>query len=1161
MTTSSNKQQLSNLRDGFQKLADNVSRDVVDKTNSYLELTINIAETLNAANLSSFELKDDKDFVYDQLTTEARELKLNLDKYPYATVESSARVQLPDRSLYEILTSESADTDGNEFEKYQAIFSTVQDINTNLDNTLKLLNTNLKTFLLKFQITHLNEYGVLRMNNTSSTNFLKTQAQIDSENFNVQGNYLNVYLSCVNVASCINNTNYTTNKASHVSKLPAGQYHDFWTKLSPSMAKTILSNFLMPKKSEIQIQCSSLVENLKMVFGFEEFIDNMRPHTISPAPSSSSSATAASNKFMFYMYENISKDDVLTEFSDLCDNISKFVYVDDIDNFTIEDNLTLPASEFNEFFGIAASGGSGAAFSSSSSDDESAVDMPSESFIQHPASRDKLNKHAASHVSVILFGRTPEEQLEFDKKTKRLLAEYAHNVWKLFSPFFLLVDGGTNGRSLSLFSSNYNVFSDITPETKTFSNFVSKIDTNIKMYSILQLVFDQKMVDYFDENLLSDLFQDMTKTVVICGKSLSLLDTVSDRNMPLDISNLKEYMQDNSDLLFPFNLSIREAPILSAYYATVLNRPDFKLPGLAMSWIQDPLLLSTHISCFMMFLYFRFLEFLLSVGTKNDEIMSTFTNSDTFETIVVIDISAHAHRDNMNDEVKMINGQTRKKDRIKNIYLLAYKYLTGNSTVHEGDDNANTSAFRIDLISTVLCKILDFLYRTMKISSECFNKLSQNSNTMFDEEFFNALQESCIGTKISSIDKFEAYVVDIVYAMQTRIQSLTPYIFGRLEYSHESNMLIIAPDFIYAVANILNGKIKLCDAITQSPNFLNLTRNILIVMFKAYLAHFDLTAADDDTPTAMDIPDNLRLNTTTSNTFIGTGNDDYHGQYYFPGGSKRSKKLDTIYENCEIPPTSNNLYSFVPELNNYFLYYRNLSNRLGIEFSKFDLEKFQACPKFDQPGFSFELPESYIKEQFAHTVVDGDEAAHKKKRLLNNYFDFIIKIDESNKKIDLFNDSLSRIGNLLEIILSDTKTMTFFYLLENIALQHFYWRPNFYIYNNLDTIMNVSTTAPPQSVNLDHLKPIVDGLYVDLTKLQSELETNANVISFFESKEYLKTLRMYILKRFVNINTSKYMSFFKPIMISKKCPNFYLGILIIFLWHCMSKKTELFFFV
>jgi hypothetical protein len=637
----------------------------------------------------------------------------------------------------------------------------------------------------------------------------------------------------------------------------------------------------------------------------------------------------------------------------------------------------------------------------------------------------------------------------------------------------------------------------------------------------------------------------MAKCVVICGHAAHLTSNIGDGDyIDNNQSTLKEYLLDNSEVLFPVNLTIRETPILSNYYGTVFRKPEFKLPSIAKSWIQDSILLSTHMSCLMLFIYFRFLEFLISVGTSNPQIISLFDESSSFENIVLDTTKNINISENIVDQtIQMNNGIIRKVNKINNLYLLAYKYLTSNNSVVEGELLDDGS--RIDLCIMVMCKILDFLYRSLKLTSTCFKEMKNMSSTSASESLFTNIQESGQVYEITSIDMFEQYLVDIVVAMNLRIQSVVPIIFSRLEESHESNMLVIGPEFLFTMALIVNNKITIQEAVQTRSNFYNLTRNMLYVFYKTYV---DLFPVEDP---QLDAPSNCtdQLSTSYSNReYFGTGDRGDNNDCMVGGSDKRKRKIEKLKENCEFNKPKNSMYNYIPSIDDYMLYYKKLSNQIGSDISKFDLEKFQACPTFSNLPFEFNVV-NVSNQKIWENNDDPDEKSIK------SYFELISTLDSINNNLEIFNNSLFKIGHLLSAILETMSDNYYFYLLENVALQHFYKRPVFYLFNDNDNVELGSVMLKLDYLNhigFDQGEP-----YIDVEKLIEEIKTKDIVINFFNQKKYLHTLRLFILKRFTSLSDNKYFFIFKPIYLSKICPNFYLGILVVYLWHCIYNRDQI----
>lgn len=1137
----------------------NLNSKVIPLANNYLEKTTNLAELIRVQNerLSreitfGNDTESNTSIELSSISLQSRELNLDLNRWSQM---NSSPLFMADRSVFEIMNKE-LHSDIDDITKFENLNTIVSKLNISLEYWLKMLNDKLKVFLVRFLQNFSADTGVFKFNVSSNTYTLMNLQQMISKQYHAENNYLNIYLSCVNVASCGQNSNYTQSKKAYVDELKkrvdvSPEYRTFWESLNVSKAHSILSNYTMPKKSIIQSQCTLLVEKIKYILGFKKYVNDLALNlTTDPSVPPPPDAPAPSFDFIFIDSEVISTDEVFKEFYDICGgNPEKYVTLEDINKFPTNDYLTLPASEFNPFFDLTDNNMSASGKSIYGSDEDDGDDDDDDDdeekyikskkiklsdFAQHPAPLAKLVEHKPYHVNVINFGRTDDEQKLYDKKVMKHLNEYSENMIKLFGPYFKLVDVS----GMNLFMSNYNLYPSISTDGKKFTSFVTEIKYSHHLYSLLGLLFDEKTVQYMDTNYLTHLFQDMAKCVVICGYATNLSKNIGENdNIDFNECTLKEFLIDNSKELFPVNLTIRETPILSNYYGNVYKKPQFKLPSLAKFWIQDSILLSTHMSCLMLFIYFRFLEFLISVGTNNSQIFSLFDDSTSFENIVLDNKNYNISEINIEQTVTMNNGGIRKLKKINNLYLLAYKYLTGNTSVTEGEILEDGD--RMELCTMVLCKILDYLYRSLKLTSKCFKEMKSMSSTSFNQSFLSELQEAGQVYEIKSIIMFEQYLVDIVVAMNMRIQSIIPFIFNRLEESHDSNMLIIGPEFLLTMALVINNKITIQDAVQNRTNFYNLTRNMLYVFYKTFTDLFSVEDPQFDAPS----------NCTDGLSYSGKGYDDDDTSEYetdILGGAnkhKRKLKIEKLRENCDFAKPKNSMYNYIPSIDDYMLYYKKLSNQIGSDIAKFDLEKFQACPQFDSLPFEISMNTFDNKNELEKKDYDDEKS-------IKSYFELITTLSNINNNLELFNNTLFKIGNILSAIVDTMSNNYYFYLLENVAIQHFYKRPVYYLFNDINSF-EISNTK----LNLEHLFLIgfeYGAPYINTEKLVYCIKNETDVIDFFNKKKYLQSLRLFILKRFSSItNDNKYFFIFKPIHLSKLCPNFYLGILIVYLWHCI----------
>ena len=271
-------------------------------------------------------------------------------------------------------------------------------------------------------------------------------------------------------------------------------------------------------------------------------------------------------------------------------------------------------------------------------------------------------------------------------------------------------------------------------------------------------------------------------------------------------------------------------------------------------------------------------------------------------------------------------------------------------------------------------------------------------------------------------------------------------------------------------------------------------------------------------------------------TLTGMGGEVYetevsgvYGPNYIRGG-KSENDFDNVFDPASL--------SFLPpsDFTAMTKFYEDIPNQListNDRFVKFSVDEF--IENFRKYGG---VNTSVLYKSFDDTEHENNVDGNDRQRILNQF--------------QLFDHTTNLIGDLLTgtdrwcaslttkttTILREISKSRYVLHLETVAIQHFYKYPFKYLTN--------------ADKRLDRLKPITKFFDIELGVVYKDLEVGG----FLE-----KTLKTYIwfdiFKSLIpETKRNKYLYMFKPIQVNRTHRNFYLGILIMYLYMTVNDIVE-----
>jgi hypothetical protein len=238
------------------------------------------------------------------------------------------------------------------------------------------------------------------------------------------------------------------------------------------------------------------------------------------------------------------------------------------------------------------------------------------------------------------------------------------------------------------------------------------------------------------------------------------------------------------------------------------------------------------------------------------------------------------------------------------------------------------------------------------------------------------------------------------------------------------------------------------------------------------------------------------------------------------------------------------MYNSVPSMDGFAKFYQKLSRKLGEDYRKFEHDKINSCFYHDT------LP---YRTQFVELPSYNTPIKHD---LNDNNISSLFNIEITTKLLENLTYFSSKVSNKVTKLLSVIIEQKSFHLLENMAMQHFFKNKKLYIFNELGVSKtNISFKS--------YLVELLDEslMYINVKALLNQLEENEHVVEFFNKTPYLQRFKYFLQKNFShtldNNCNEHFLYILKPIQLSRVCFNFYLGVLIIFLWHSIFNKSLL----
>ena len=429
----------------------------------------------------------------------------------------------------------------------------------------------------------------------------------------------------------------------------------------------------------------------------------------------------------------------------------------------------------------------------------------------------------------------------------------------------------------------------------------------------------------------------------------------------------------------------------------------------------------------------------------------------------------------------------------KNIYSFCLKLLTSSNTQ---DGKSLNQEGEVTLVIFILNKFMDFIYRALKINRFCEKeKHMTNISAELEEEL-----KSSGHFTIHNPNDFEKYLGHFIRAANLTVNSICLNVFNYASIAHENSILCLSKIQTRHLARICLNKTTVAE-LANKPTFYNLNNNIFVFLYSSFKAQYpELNKADP----------------------LGFGPDE-----------------------IKIPNKETfDMYNSVPSMDGFAKFYQKLSRKLGEDYRKFEHDKINSCFYHDT------LP---YRTQFVELPSYNTPIKHD---LNDNNISSLFNIEITTKLLENLTYFSSKVSNKVTKLLSVIIEQKSFHLLENMAMQHFFKNKKLYIFNELGVSKtNISFKS--------YLVELLDEslMYINVKALLNQLEENEHVVEFFNKTPYLQRFKYFLQKNFShtldNNCNEHFLYILKPIQLSRVCFNFYLGVLIIFLWHSIFNKSLL----
>ena len=1116
-----------NIISRLQKYSDEIET-LLTKVMVYDQNSRELMDSTSTINDRMSEFKD-KDNIQpsDGINPEDRVLlydrEFNLKTRFPANDTIGSILHFPERSLFTDFNYSNM-TNESDSEDFRPLIEKVERLNKNMEAWIGVLNNEVRPFLTKistkFMIDHCDFKTDLMTNK-----YLIPLSSVDGKFFAIPENVLNVVFSC----SLVKNGGFKFNEnrklfveteLANTSTTITPAYKTFWEKLTTAKALNILQQFSLPQKKIIIFQCNIIMDELRYLISLKDHLVN-ETSSVSSLFETSSNSTSTANVFLeldtvigkFYNKITFHDENLTTSPNDDMKifETSELARQLDIDIEEDVDSESRQMAKKRKCFDLSGEG---------DDDDDDDEDCDANDLLAHgDTPLVKLVKRMKC---------SNEQDFEENAIVKEKFEMYANIIEDLYKPFVSMLNTGTQ---FSMFTTDYDFLKTSNINNDSFSQFVDSLHNFTDIYNIVSLLFDPKVSKAYNETFLNDLCEDLAKSTFIVGKTLILTSTdMADQNVSESSYTLKEVMIDNPEL-FPLSMSIREATIISNYLAKVKRDPNLTMSSIATNFMYDSILLSPQVILTVYYIYGYFLKYLfynLSSGSKAEgglDFLGDLTNLKFPDSLSEENIFSQM-RSSPNQSENFVNSSftnnnfVRKSQYCPNIYLSVYTLLTGVGvgTIEESLDNDN----QLTLISFVLMKIFDFVYRSFKVTNFC-REAANMSNTIHNKELFNDLQKSG-HMDIASANDFERYLTEFITAAKQVEASRSVYLFSVNSQYHETNWLLLAKEQVSNMAKIIlpSTTTTVAELVSTRANFYNLNKNVLVILY------------------------------TTSKKISSRYRSDYSDEDHIPKSGADIQSTSMSHNMLTFgaygdKPTENPVFITTLPSSDYSLRFKNLTGRLsGSDIRLPDIEGFNE--NFIVP---YNTTDWFLQNKRDDKKIidksDNDFAIRAKKSMMHS----LALFDDLAQTSQMTSNSLAF---TTEILISQK----YLYLIENIALQMCIENPHLFLFNTLD-LSHMTLKATAQANFTSYLAPILDTktfTHINMFNVCKAIDTDDDLKRFFNQTSYLVRLRFFIMKRFKQIRSlDNYLFVFKPIQLNRVFPNFYLGVLIIFIWHTVFNPT------
>lgn len=1019
------------------------------------------------------------------------------------------------------------------------ILENLNTCNSHIEKLVKTLS-NLDIYISRINQKFLNECAVFKIPDPSSdtpqygdstlTLFVAYNSirNLTSTSFQkAMDNYKKIFTS-----PAINNTSIYQPKRLHECGL------NIDTGFSPSIANTFLvSNFNIVKKDIIEFEAKCILDDIV-------FIKTIKAHLVAVFSEVSSNIS------------DVDENDIINELKNIFININQFFIADS----------SRVSSEPSEFEGC----GKNKKNKSGKKNKIKCIPSPSKmhrlvsnvipadtreyiNFPKPPVSRackrlrggarkksttksKKIKKEVLDEEDEFLIepddsnsDSNSDSDTDSNTQEKNVLPPYVDIKFlnKLFKPFAQILSMGARGYMAGIdfgfFSMGYDFEFMDDFKLPELQDFLTKIDSFSKFWPLLSDLFSKPEINTINKKCLIDECENIAKTTFVVIEAVRMSKLVGQTNVDGSECTLKKMIKENSSALFPMYFSSREAAVLSQYLSKFYNDPTLEMSSFSIDYIKDIFLLQPHIQILMLYIYGFFINYLF---TKSDDegTVDQLVNLTNLESVIMPSLEFLLARDTGLSFRDYTDTTSFKVDNIYRYILQNIISMSGGSYGSELDNDS-----RILIVSYILNTILDFIYRVATVNKT----VSQFGHR--SEQYVNLMKQHN-RNEIQNIQDFEGFMGPYIRSAKLIENTMFIQLFNYNALSFENEALLNAKINIRNLASFCINTKTSTDIMTSAcANYNAIIKNIFIFVFLAYRSKLG--------------------NVDTNEVIFGKGGCSCSGvekppaaelviDYFNNNGKAKGlkEKKGLVFEE-----NGDNKYSpdvkflmEIPSLKGIIEYFKQVQHK--------DFYAVDSVKAIDAPFSAFSNDLSPQSRQH-NSKVESDSS--------NEFFKIYAAYRIFEKGVSTLATQNKLVAMKYFEILNFVEDLKFFFLIENIALQHFYHCPYAYIFNE-DVVMFAHLT---RFMGKDSMNKLCS-LYINITEFANALCDEKTYQDFFQKNNSLKRLREYIISFSYkpdsngNIINPKYIHMFRPQPIARNCQHFYLGILCAFLAHSVHMSIN-----